>query len=317
MKKISIVVTCYNIEKHIKKCLKSIANQTIQEFEVLVVDDGSTDKSGRIIQDFIRNDKRFKYLKKKNGGVSSARNYGLAKVKCEYICFIDGDDYLDKKYLEVLLNAIESGDYDFSICNIKRIYKDKTTHNAIDDQIVKECRYPALWNKMCKKSLFTKYNLKFVENVWYEDLAMGVEIYLASNNYITTNAYVYNYIQHEKSLVKVNDNRIFDIYKIMEEIEKFAKTNNFYTEKFITIEFINVYHVLVGTIYRASFHNQFSMKMIKEIYDYVKQKYPTWYKNEYIKNLPFFFKVYLKCLKYHFFWLIFIMLKLFNKKINL
>lgn len=313
MDKISIIITCYNTEKYIGKCLISIQNQTYKNFEALIIDDGSSDNSPNVIKDTIKNDNRFIYCRKKNGGVSSARNYGLKKATGKYICFIDGDDYIEDNYLSALYNAVKSDDCDFSICNIKRIYKDKVTLNKITDNVIKECLYPALWNKLCKKSLFDTYGIKFLENVWYEDLAVGAEIFLASKKYKIVNEYIYNYIQHENSLIRKKDDRIFDIYKISDEIEKFAKKNKLYNKMFDTIEFINVYHVLLGTIYRASFHEKFSTNMIKDIYLNVTTKYPNWYKNKYIKNLPFIYKIFFTILKFKMFRIIYIALKLFGK----
>lgn len=317
MEKISVIVTCYNIEKFIGKCLTSIKKQTINNYEVIIVDDGSTDNSANVIKKIIKNDKRFQYYKKKNGGVSTARNYGLKKAKGDFICFIDGDDYLEKDYLEILYSAVSSGEYDFSICNIKRVYKNKISLNQIARSDAVECKYPALWNKMCKKELIDKYNIKFLENIWYEDLAFGAEVYLVCNDFIVTDSYIYNYIQHENSLSRATDDRIFDIYKITEEIEEFAKKNNVYESKFSTIEFISIYHILVGTIYRASFHKKFSSKLIKEIYLRVIEKYPNWNKNKHIKNLPLFYRIYLIVLRLRCFFIIYLLLKLLNKKIHL
>lgn len=101
---ISIIIPLYNKEKDIYKCLDSILLQSYIAFEVLIIDDGSFDNSAKICLDFCSRDDRFKYYKKINGGVSSARNYGLNKAKYEYIVFIDADDYVEKKYLESLIN---------------------------------------------------------------------------------------------------------------------------------------------------------------------------------------------------------------------
>ena len=317
MAMISIIVTCYNLEKYISKCLKSIQDQTYTDYEVLIIDDGSVDNSAKVIKEKIKNDKRFIYYKKKNGGVSSARNFGLEKATGKYICFVDGDDHLEKNYLECLYQSVSSGDHDFSICNIKRVYKNTNTFNIVDKNAVYQCRYPALWNKMCRKELFDKYHIRFLENVWYEDLAAGTEIFLVSNSFVVTNQYLYNYMQHDNSLMRTYDDKIFDIYKITEEIENFAKKNDVYKSKYSSIEFISVYHILIGTIYRASFHKHFSIKMIKEIYCNVCKKYDKWYNNEYIKNLPISFKIYLLALRMHCFLIIYILLKLFNKKLHL
>ena len=100
---ISIIIPLYNKEKFITQCLNSILKQTYKYFEAIIIDDGSIDRSKEICLDFCKKDKRFIYYRKDNGGVSSARNYGLNKAKYNYITFIDADDYVEKRYLETLI----------------------------------------------------------------------------------------------------------------------------------------------------------------------------------------------------------------------
>ena len=100
MPKISIIVPMYNSEKYIKKCLESILNQTYEDFEVLLVNDGSTDKTESIVNRY--NDKRIKYIKNKKSGIGKTRNLGIDKSKGEYLMFVDSDDYLDKSAVEKL-----------------------------------------------------------------------------------------------------------------------------------------------------------------------------------------------------------------------
>lgn len=316
MCKVSLIVTVYNLENYIEKCIKSIMTQTFSEYEVLLVDDGSTDNSREIIESLIKSDSRFVYIYKDNGGVASARNLGLEKANGEYICFIDGDDYLESNYLLELYNGVSSKNVSFSICGIKRKYATHETYNEITDSIVKQCRYPALWNKMIKKELFNKFGLKFVENIQYEDLLLGTEIYLASESFAVVNKPLYNYVQHENSRIRENTDSIFDIYHVCNEIESFAKKNEEF-EKNSTVEFVNIYHVLIGTCYRASFHKAFSRKIIKEIYKYVNDKYPNWNDNEFLKELPFSFKFFLKLLKLRMFGCVWLGLTLFKNKLSI
>ena len=106
----SIIVPVYNVEKYIKKCLESIKNQTYTNFEVIIVNDGSKDSSQIIIDEYVNSDNRFKSFIKKNGGLSSARNYGLKYVKGDYILFLDSDDYIDINLLENLSKVDSSYD---------------------------------------------------------------------------------------------------------------------------------------------------------------------------------------------------------------
>ena len=103
---ISIIVPVYNVEKYLKKCLDSILSQTYKNFEVIIVNDGSPDNSQKIIDEYKKKDKRIIVLEKENGGLSSARNYGIEHANGKYISFVDADDYIEKDYVEKLYDCI-------------------------------------------------------------------------------------------------------------------------------------------------------------------------------------------------------------------
>lgn len=117
---ISIVIPIYNAEKYLEECLNSIKNQTYKNFEVIMVNDGSKDDSETICMNFLRSDSRFRYLKKANGGVSSARNLGLDNVKGDYITFIDADDWVDENYLDLLITTVKKNHSDIVVSSYKQ-----------------------------------------------------------------------------------------------------------------------------------------------------------------------------------------------------
>lgn len=116
MPKLSIIVPVYNVEKYLSKCIDSILNQTFEDFELILIDDGSPDECGKICDNYANKDRRIIVIHQKNAGVSAARNAGLDIAKGEYIGFIDSDDYIDKTMYEKLINAIESFNVDMAIC---------------------------------------------------------------------------------------------------------------------------------------------------------------------------------------------------------
>ncbi len=134
--KVSIIVPIYNVEKYIKRCVDSIVGQTYYNLEIILVDDGSKDNCGVIIDEYAKNDERILVIHKKNGGLSSARNNGLKLAKGDYILFVDGDDYIDKYCVEKLISVIES-DTDIVLFPYIREYSDKKiqTHLFQDDYI--------------------------------------------------------------------------------------------------------------------------------------------------------------------------------------
>ena len=314
--KISIIVPCYNVEKYIATCLDSIMNQSYKNIEVILVDDGSVDETPKLITNRIKDDKRFNYFYKKNGGLSDARNYGIEKATGKYLCFVDSDDYISDNYIEFLYKSIIDNNVNVSICDIERVYSDHKSINVMNSDKIEMSIHPAAWNKMYLTDIFRRYNIKFLKGKWYEDLGTTTKI-LFMENYSIVNLPLYKYIQHNNTIMHTYDDRIFDIYEIVNDVEKFAVENNIYNKKYKEIEFINIYHILIGTIYRASFHKKFSINMIKEIYDYVNKKYNNWYKNEYIKKLPLYYQLYLFLLRIKFHFAIYIGLKLFKNKISL
>lgn len=122
---ISIIIPVYNSEKTLKRCVDSILNQTFnRDIEILLVNDGSKDSSESICLEYQNNDKRIKYFKKENGGVSSARNLGIYEAKGEYIAFVDSDDYVEPNMYEIMLNKISKDGSDIVICGYNEIYSD-------------------------------------------------------------------------------------------------------------------------------------------------------------------------------------------------
>ena len=119
MKKISVIVPVYKVEAVLKKCLDSIITQTYENLEIILVDDGSPDISGKICDEYSKRDSRVKVIHKKNAGVAAARNSGLKVATGEYCTFVDSDDYVSPNIYQILLNSIVSSKSDVAICNIE------------------------------------------------------------------------------------------------------------------------------------------------------------------------------------------------------
>ena len=120
MAKVSVIVTVYNVEKYLNKCVDSLLAQTLSDIEILLVDDGSTDGSGRICDDYAGKDSRVRVIHKENGGVSSARNKGLFEASAEYVGFVDSDDYVAEDMYECLYSNLKKEDADVSVRETKR-----------------------------------------------------------------------------------------------------------------------------------------------------------------------------------------------------
>ena len=124
--KVSVIVPVYNVEKYIKKCLNSLVNQTLDEVEIVVVNDGSPDNSQKIIDEYTKKYKNIKSYVKENGGLSDARNYGIKRATGKYISFVDSDDYIRKDMLEKMYNYAIQKNFDVVVCDSINVYSDGT-----------------------------------------------------------------------------------------------------------------------------------------------------------------------------------------------
>ena len=194
MPKISVIVPIYNAEKNIERCIKSILGQTYSNFELLLIDDGSKDKSIEICNQYSKMDNRVSVYHKKNEGVSKTRNYGIEKAKGQYLQFIDSDDYIERNMLDNMVKQIEKNDSDLCICGFEYSYREpmENKKNYASNQLLhiesKEYikKYMAshiennillpVWNKLFKLTIIKDNNIRFNENISLsEDFAFVLE----------------------------------------------------------------------------------------------------------------------------------------------
>lgn len=219
---ISIIVPIYNTEKTLCKCIDSILEQTYQDFELILVNDGSTDRSESICLDYAKRYGNFvSYYKKNNGGVSSARNYGIEQSKGEYICFVDSDDYVEATYLEVLLSSLIEYKVEFSMCDVYGNEKNKTKdvihlydRNDIITAIISN-KYGSL-NRGPYCKLFLKKiidDLRFDENIYLgEDTLFCIEYAKRCKNGIYARYGLYHYEFSTSSVAYRSDVRMLKKY---------------------------------------------------------------------------------------------------------
>ena len=209
---ISVIIPVYNTESYIGVCLESLVKQTYTNFEVLMIDDGSTDNSGRICQEYTESDSRFHYYRKENGGVSSARNLGIEYSRGDYLTFVDSDDWVEEDYLEVLYSALVSEFASVSISTYKRFSMEDNTWYVHSFQRGYEKRvfnYLELINELIDLDSFD-HSYRFVSGklvrrdilgdirfntltILGEDMEFWFKIYLISPKsvYINRDSYVY------------------------------------------------------------------------------------------------------------------------------
>ncbi|MCH3993389.1 MAG: glycosyltransferase family 2 protein [Prevotella sp.] len=221
---ISIIIPVYNTEKYLRHCLDSVLAQTYKDFECILVDDGSTDDSGKICDEYMFKDERLKVFHKKNGGASSARNVGLDNAEGKYITFCDADDYVESNWLSVFMSNIK--DYDIVISSIsqnqdsiitKRIFPYNIHEIDLTWAILRLEGAPGfLWNKCFKNDIIRKNHLRFNENykIW-EDEEFVSHYFMYAKCATMTSEVTYNYFapNYDVKYNKLqNINTLFDIY---------------------------------------------------------------------------------------------------------
>ncbi len=195
---VSVIVAVYNIEDYVEKCLESLAKQDYENFEVIIVDDGSTDKSPEICDGFSGREKRFRVVHKKNGGLSDARNVGIKEAKGELVCLVDGDDKVRENYVSELVSVLEEGEAEIAVCGFNKERVEKKVvpgeQAAIDLLVAAENLNMVAWNKIYKKSLFIDNDIWYPVGKKYEDTLTTYKLLAAANKVAYTNKslYIYN-----------------------------------------------------------------------------------------------------------------------------
>lgn len=214
-KKISVIVPIYNVEQYLDKCVESLVNQTYKNLEIILVDDGTKDKSGEMADLWSIKDDRIKVIHKKNGGLSDARNAGIKIATGEYITFMDSDDYINYRMYEILMNNLEKYNADISVCAVKKVYKEDVVNekqvvnkeeicvftaeealeNLIDEGILKQ----TVWNKLYKREVIDGIYFEFGKI--HEDEFWTYQIFGKCEKIVYTYEQLYYYLQRSGSIM--------------------------------------------------------------------------------------------------------------------
>ena len=302
---ISIIVPIYNTEKYLHQCLDSILNQTYTNFEVLLINDGSTDSSGMICQEYVGRDSRFRYFEKDNGGVASARNLGLERSGGAYITFIDSDDWVEPNYLDVLYTALKENDTDVAISTYKRFAQDGVfylrSYSREDDEFLNigtrsrdsfleilprlgelDHSFYSISSKLIKREIIG--NLLFDEQISYaEDLNFFFHLYLGVESVVYVRDYTYIYRTHDASTSQnVNELKALqelEIYKSMfQQIDRMGLPTFYYFKRmenvvtyrisgFPTSKAIREYESFVSEVRERVTYQQPLISLIVPIYN--------------------------------------------------
>lgn len=211
---VSVVVPVWNVEVYLPFCLQSIKQQTYENLDIILVDDGSTDSSNVICDNAAKEDKRIKVIHKQNEGLSSARNIGMKEAKGEWLIFIDSDDFVDKNMISILMNAVLTNNSDVASCRYqvttsyevrKKVNKDKQDKTIDGKEAVKELlserkSSTSAWGKLARTNLWKQ--CPFPEGRKYEDLPVTWKLFANADAVTLVNRQLYFYVKRDKSITK-------------------------------------------------------------------------------------------------------------------
>lgn len=303
MPKISVIVPVYNTSNFLKDCLESLFNQTYKDYEIIIVNDGSTDNSEGIILDLVNGKRNCKYIYQQNGGLSAARNTGMAFATGEYIAFVDSDDWVEENYLEIMLTEIEKYNADICECGYYRKKdnkilsiispENKFTYISDENQLINlyyrtfiQAKYGIIsWNKLYKKDFIDNLELKFEQNdeIYAEDLLFNTKLILYTQKVVEVSSPLYNYRIRHGSITQnykpLLEQRYAELMKRIEQIckERIPKT---YPE-FIALMQYESLNVITANSY-------FKSKCLNDIYRslniYDKYEGKIFYRLEHINS---------------------------------
>ena len=295
---ISIIIPVFNSEKYLQRCLESIKNQTFKEYEVILVNDGSTDKSGEIAEEYAKlHSETFRFVSQENMGLSEARNTGLRYAKGKYVCFVDSDDYVETAYLEELYRCAQKDDADLVFCAfqsvdeqgkvLKEVYESGFESGrvyTIEERKDLLLTQNAAWNKLYKKDIIDKHSLTFTAGAWYEDLRFVKKYMLYATKFVYCDRILLNYLIRKGSIMNsMGSKRNVEIVEAIDEVISFYKQLDMYEIYINELEFLAIEHMYIAALVRLIRAGE--KEQCRIIEQEFLLRFPKHKNNKYIKQL--------------------------------
>lgn len=290
MYKLSVIVPAYNAEKYLERCLNSLLDQTYSNIEIIVVNDGSKDKTKEILDEYSKKYSNILALHQENKGVSEARNNGLKMATGNYIGFLDCDDYIKPEMYEKLMSKIIQDDYDLVACDTTAVYPDKEiliSSNIADNQNVSKLlidAYAVIWNKVYKKSLID--GIYFKKDVWYEDILYLYQVYTRVQKVGSINEALHYYMQNENSITYTYNDKLYDVITNMDQIVTYYKEEGIFDKYKEELEYSYVRYLFATFIKRLAKSRNKSKysEGTNYVIQKVREQFPNYKCNKYINQ---------------------------------
>ena len=291
MKSVSVIVPFYNVENYIEKCLETLVNQTLEDIEIILVNDGSQDKSVDIVKKYLNKyPDKITYLEKENGGLSDARNYALPYAKGEYIAFLDSDDYVEKTMYKDMYELAKKENSDMVECDFYWEYPEKKKEDIgiiykNKKEMLEKVRVVA-WNKLIKKEILEKSKIIFPKGYRYEDVEFTYKLipYIEKVSFLKKPCV--HYIQREGSISNKQNERNKEIFDVLEHVINYYIENKWYNEYKNELEYVYVRYAFCSSMLRIVKieDEEIRKKLLKLTWKKVYTTFPSWKKNPILRN---------------------------------
>ena len=292
MVKVSIIVPFYNVEKYIEKCLTSLVNQTLEEIEIILVNDGSKDNSIKVAKDFEQKySAKIRYYEKPNGGLGDARNFGIKFAKGEYIAFLDSDDYVEPTMYEEMYEMAIKEKSDMVECDFWWEYPNKkkedigVEYKNQNDMLLK-ARVVA-WNKLIKKEIYEKHpEARFAVGLRYEDVEGFYKILPYINKVSFVRKPFIHYVQRNNSISNTQNKKNEEMFIVLDNVLNYYKEKNIYEKFEKELEYTYTRYLLCSSLKRISKiqEKQIRKDLLEKTWNELNTKFPDWKKNKMLNS---------------------------------
>lgn len=290
--KVSVIIPVYNTEKYLKRCIESLYMQTYKDMEVLFIDDGSTDGSSKILDEYEQMyPELFRVIHKQNSGISDTRNLGISLARGEYITFIDSDDYVLPNMIHRLYETAQSENADIVVCDY---YEQRGNHN----QLIQVSNFTPTtlqqsghllfdinsspWNKIYRRELLMKFQIQYPDNVKYEDVYFVFQCLKFAQKIVKVNEPLLYYVIHDQSETTILDQRVFDIFKILDLVQDlFREEVSAYEGIHTSLEYFCINRLTTYNLQQVYQKDKKLVSMfITKSFQYLDNEFPNWKNNQ-------------------------------------
>lgn len=324
MPKLTVMIPVYNIEKYLPKCLDSVIYPELSDYEIVIVNDGSTDGSLRICEEYaVRYPELIRVITTENGGLGAARDIGIDNAEGEFIMFLDSDDYLSPDAFPEILEYLNR-DFDMLFFDVRSVNEDgrllRYYHGcALEGEFTLESypelvfELPSAWNKIYRRSLFTDNDIRYPGRVWFEDMYVTPKLYTAANKMLSVHRPWHNYLQRSGSITNSkNAERNMEIIPAVNSMLEAFRDAGLFEKYHAQLEYAALYNQVITSIPRVNLIDRTSEVQIKLFEDF-KNKFPDYGNNPYVKTMSRKYKLILSLIEKKMFLLLHIVMTANNK----